>query len=66
MEEIPREDVDKFLKGLFDLSIKYNIEIAGCGCCGSPFLMKIRKYKGTPVRYKVLEDNDFLEIVYEQ
>ena len=27
-----------FLKELSDLTKKYNIEIGGCGCCGSPYL----------------------------
>lgn len=28
----------EFLKKLTDLSKKYEVYIAGCGCCGSPYL----------------------------
>lgn len=31
--------LDKFLKELAELTQKYEIEIDGCGCCGSPFLV---------------------------
>lgn len=31
---------DKFLNGLADLTRQTGVEIAGCGCCDSPFLMK--------------------------
>lgn len=34
-----KPDVTGFLKELGELSTKYGIEIEGCGCCGSPFLM---------------------------
>ena len=27
-----------FLTELFDLCQRYNADIGGCGCCGSPFL----------------------------
>lgn len=33
--------VDNFLKELAELSKKYDIEIWGCGCCGSPLLINI-------------------------
>lgn len=29
---------EKFLYGLTKLTLKFGVEIAGCGCCGSPFL----------------------------
>jgi len=29
----------EFLVELSALTIKYHIEIGGCGCCGSPFLI---------------------------
>lgn len=31
--------LDKFLKELAKLTQKYEIEIGGCGCCGSPYLI---------------------------
>jgi len=34
-------DVDGFLKELTELTLKYGIQIKGCGCCGSPFLMNM-------------------------
>jgi hypothetical protein len=33
-------NVDDFLKELADLTNKYNIQITGCGCCGSPLLVE--------------------------
>jgi len=41
--EIPKEDLKEFLKELSKLTRKHNITIGGCGCCGSPFLMRIKK-----------------------
>lgn len=35
---ISDKKLNDFLKELSILSLKYEIEIAGCGCCGSPFL----------------------------
>ena len=57
-----KRSVEGFLEELFALSIKYNIEIKGCGCCGSPYLEEIEKK--SPIRYTVLEDNDCLEMEY--
>lgn len=34
-----QKDVDGFLKELSELSLKYQISIGGCGCCGSPYLI---------------------------
>jgi hypothetical protein len=30
--------INSFLNDLTRLSIKYNLYIGGCGCCGSPFI----------------------------
>ena len=34
-------DVNGFLAELSALTVKYGVEVGGCGCCGSPFLMDI-------------------------
>lgn len=34
----PTSKADKFLRDLKALCEKYNMEIGGCGCCGSPFV----------------------------
>jgi hypothetical protein len=31
-----------FLLGLRELTLKYGVGIAGCGCCGSPFLRDVQ------------------------
>lgn len=41
MNEITEESRDKFLEELTELSRKHGILIAGCGCCGSPYLAEI-------------------------
>ena len=32
-----------FLKELTELSIKHNLVIGGCGCCGSPWITEVNK-----------------------
>jgi hypothetical protein len=39
---------EQFLKELAALSRKHNIEISGCGCCGSPGLSDFRPEQLTP------------------
>ena len=40
-------DAEKeFLRGLTKLTKKTGIAIDGCGCCGSPFLTKVKSVKG--------------------
>lgn len=34
------EKVEKFLRDLTALSKAYDLWIGGCGCCGSPYIMK--------------------------
>ena len=36
-----KERLDKFLEELSELSNKYRFAIAGCGCCGSPWVYEI-------------------------
>ena len=38
---INKENLDKFLKELSELSNKYGLVIDGCGCCGSPWIEEI-------------------------
>lgn len=33
-----KERLENFLKELSDLSMKYDLWIKGCGCCGSPWI----------------------------
>ena len=41
-----RERLDAFLQELAELTKKYNLEIDGCGCCGSPAI-DTREHVGT-------------------
>ena len=43
---LTEEQVKLFLEELTELSLKHNIEIGGCGCCGSPFLSEIDSKNG--------------------
>lgn len=33
----------KFLLGLRELTVRTGVSIAGCGCCGSPYLIELDK-----------------------
>lgn len=57
-EEVAAEQGQKaaFLFELTQLSLKYQLVVSGCGCCGSPFLEKLTepgKYtaNGTDLRW---------------
>lgn len=54
--------INEFLKELAILTEKYDVEIGGCGCCGSPWLedlkfnkfvsgIKIHNYIGDYLKY---------------
>lgn len=43
-----------FLKELTILTQKYNVEIGGCGCCGSPWLLDT---EGTLGHYEITIDD---------
>ena len=53
-----------FLKELTEVSKKYGLVIGGCGCCGSPFIVDIKKnkdYLDAPLEvceYQVIGDSD--------
>lgn len=57
MEEFNEKQVKEFLKELSKLSRRHKIYISGCGCCGSPFLISLKKDDG---RYEVTKDFDGL------
>ena len=33
--------LEEFLNELSELTIKYDLEIGGCGCCGSPYIEEL-------------------------
>ena len=41
MTEVREETIEAFLRDLTELTRKHRVTIAGCGCCGSPFLYEI-------------------------
>lgn len=56
--------VDSFLKELAELSKKYDIEIWGCGCCGSPSLMNISDGKTLADDLNWEEEEDKYSVEY--
>lgn len=42
---LTQSQVSEFLRELTELSSKHKIEIGGCQCCGSPYLLSIT-YEG--------------------
>lgn len=42
MNDIPKEKVQAFLDDLTKLSREYRLQIGGCGCCGSPWIINIK------------------------
>jgi hypothetical protein len=49
--------IKAFLKDLTELSIKHNLVIGGCGCCGSPWIASMDRR---------LTDFDELEFDFEK
>ena len=39
-ERITQKELESFLSELTALCDKYNLYIGGCGCCGSPWIMR--------------------------
>jgi hypothetical protein len=59
------DDVKAFLAELSQLSNKYGVGIGGCGCCGSPFLVK--HHKGSSCGgYEVSDDEGKLVWIQER
>lgn len=53
------KDVDGFIRELKELTLKYQIAIYGCGCCGSPSLVNAENMDGDlqGMQYDELEWN---------
>jgi hypothetical protein len=43
------ENQEEFLAELTELTLKYRIQVGGCGCCGSPYIVSIQE--GTTGKY---------------
>jgi len=43
MGEQDKQRIIEFLKEYERLCRKYRLELAGCGCCGSPYVRKIKE-----------------------
>lgn len=41
MTEVREATIEAFLRELTDLTRKHRVCIAGCGCCGSPYLLDL-------------------------
>lgn len=43
--------LEEFLKELSELTQKYELEIGGCGCCGSPWIENTQSYVADNLYY---------------
>ena len=59
-EVIDPDKVAAFLADLTALTKKHGIEIAGCGCCGSPYLLETDKHG----EYMINGPNDWTRLTY--
>lgn len=50
------KDVEEFLNELTELTNIYKIVISGCGCCGSPFLIRTGDISKIPYQNYKLGD----------
>ena len=51
-----------FLSELSELTIKYEISIGGCGCCGSPYIIDFKKqYQGDNLEFDDKQQKYILE-----
>ncbi len=48
----------KFMEGLAKLTRETGVQIAGCGCCGSPFLMEAEEPGNPDAGYTVDDAGD--------
>ena len=58
-DELTPQEMETFRAELTELSRRHGIAIAGCGCCGSPWIEKVEDSDG---RYN-LEDSTVLPTV---
>ncbi len=57
------EDFLKFMEELERISNKYGFGISGCGCCGSPFIVKLNPNRKYAYNYTVGKLKDGIEII---
>ncbi len=56
-----------FLRELSELTVKYQIEIRGCGCCGSPYIIDFEgKYDGEYLYFDEKNKQYILENIKEK
>lgn len=54
--------LNDFLSELSELTIKYEISIGGCGCCGSPYIIDFKKqYQGDNLEFDDKQQKYILE-----
>ena len=57
MTELQKDQIAAFLQELTELTRKHKVAIAGCGCCGSPFLDSTELLNGVYQVYGQTADN---------
>lgn len=61
---LDKDTVDEFIRELSALSKKYRIQIAGCGCCDSPYLLPIQD-DDLPGSYNItIDDTTYKNTIY--
>lgn len=61
------ERLEKFLRDLSELSEAYDLWIGGCGCCGSPYIMKGNgEVIGNELKVNINDEYDTDEIRYNE
>jgi len=68
-ETVQERRVRTFLDELTELTKKYQIEIGGCGCCGSPFLVFLDEEPHPRINashYTVERPDYYEELTYER
>lgn len=55
----------EFLKKLNDLTKETGIAVGGCGCCGSPFLIKAEQHEEYCYNAELEDDGNFSGIEWQ-
>jgi len=55
------KEIEKFLVELKKVSLKYDIWIGGCGCCGSPYLYSKEDKEDVFYIVEMKDENDWYE-----